>query len=131
MLVTPPLLVLRLSDAKIGHRSDALCHPGLDETARERVIAAKRRGERALRASGLGYTIVRPGALVEETGGYKALVFDQGTRISQVRDALKPECCLNLTRNCFASGTITPPFTIVGDQLRRCCGCQSEGTALS
>ncbi|KAL6780678.1 HCF173 [Auxenochlorella protothecoides x Auxenochlorella symbiontica] len=56
---------------------------GLDETARERVIAAKRRGERALRASGLGYTIVRPGALVEETGGYKALVFDQGTRISQ------------------------------------------------
>lgn len=31
----------------------------------------------ALRASGLGYTIVRPGALVEEPGGYKALVFDQ------------------------------------------------------
>lgn len=27
--------------------------------------------------SGLGYTIVRPGPLVEEAGGYKALVFDQ------------------------------------------------------
>ena len=34
---------------------------------------------RRLRAwcSGLGYTIVRPGPLVEEAGGYKALVFDQ------------------------------------------------------
>jgi NAD(P)H-binding len=36
-----------------------------------------------LRNSGLGYTIVRPGPLVEEPGGYKALVFDQGNRISQ------------------------------------------------
>lgn len=35
-----------------------------------------------LRASGLGYTIVRPGPLQEEPGGYKALVFDQGNRIS-------------------------------------------------
>lgn len=40
-------------------------------------MGAKRRGEAALRNSGLGYTIVRPGPLVEEAGGYKALVFDQ------------------------------------------------------
>ncbi len=38
-------------------------------------------GEDILRASGLGYTVVRPGALVPEPGGYKALVFDQGNRI--------------------------------------------------
>ena len=37
----------------------------------------KRRGEAALRNSGLGYTIVRPGPLLEEPGGYRALVFDQ------------------------------------------------------
>lgn len=42
-----------------------------------KVLAAKRRGEELLRASGLGYTIIRPAALVEEPGGYKALVFDQ------------------------------------------------------
>ena len=35
-----------------------------------------------LRASGLGYTVVRPGPLREEPGGYRALVFDQGNRIS-------------------------------------------------
>ncbi len=40
-----------------------------------------RRGEDVLRATGLGYTVVRPGPLKEEPGGYKALVFDQGNRI--------------------------------------------------
>ncbi len=41
------------------------------------MLSHKRRGEAALRLSGLGYTIVRPGPLLEEPGGYKALVFDQ------------------------------------------------------
>jgi uncharacterized protein YbjT (DUF2867 family) len=45
-----------------------------------RVLAAKRRGEEHVRASGLGYTIIRPGPLVDEPGGYKALVFDQVRR---------------------------------------------------
>ncbi len=31
----------------------------------------------------MGYTVVRPGPLLEEPGGYKALVFDQGNRIAQ------------------------------------------------
>lgn len=43
----------------------------------EKVTNFKRNGEAALRASGLGYTIVRPGAIIDEPGGYKALVFDQ------------------------------------------------------
>ena len=42
-----------------------------------------RKGEDVLRKTGLGYTIVRPGPLLEEPGGYKALVFDQGNRITQ------------------------------------------------
>lgn len=49
----------------------------------DRVVASKRKGESILRNSGLGYTVVRPGPLAEEAGGYKALVFDQGNRISQ------------------------------------------------
>ena len=44
---------------------------------------ACRRGEEVVRATGLGYTIVRPGPLQEEPGGYKALVFDQGNRITE------------------------------------------------
>ena len=47
-----------------------------------RVLAAKRDGEAALRRTGLGYVIVRPGPLVEEPGGYRALVFDQGGRLT-------------------------------------------------
>ena len=49
---------------------------------RDKVVASKRQGERVLRNSGLGYTIIRPGNLVEEPGGNKALVFDQGNRIT-------------------------------------------------
>lgn len=56
---------------------------GLEEGDRDRITATKRRGEAALRNSGLGYTIVRPGPLAEEAGGYKALVFDQGNRITE------------------------------------------------
>lgn len=57
---------------------------GLDAAELQKLVAAKRRGEDHLRASGLGYTIIRPGPLVDEPGGYKALVFDQGDRVTQV-----------------------------------------------
>ncbi|KAJ8431523.1 hypothetical protein Cgig2_009760 [Carnegiea gigantea] len=56
---------------------------GVEESRREQVLKAKRAGEDALRKSGLGYTIVRPGPLKEEPGGQRALIFDQGNRISQ------------------------------------------------
>jgi uncharacterized protein YbjT (DUF2867 family) len=54
--------------------------PGVDPSDIARAVAAKRRGEERLRASGLGYTVVRPGPLVDEPGGYRALVFDQAER---------------------------------------------------
>ncbi|KAL2635216.1 hypothetical protein R1flu_006695 [Riccia fluitans] len=54
-----------------------------DPERRTKLVRAKQAGEAALRNSGLGYTIVRPGPLQEEPGGQKALVFDQGDRISQ------------------------------------------------
>ncbi|KAJ4763597.1 high chlorophyll fluorescence phenotype 173 [Rhynchospora pubera] len=56
---------------------------GLEPTRRAQVLKAKRAGEDALRRSGLGYTIVRPGPLQEEPGGQRALIFDQGNRITQ------------------------------------------------
>lgn len=56
---------------------------GLEEgEEKERVLKMKRDGERVLRNSGVGYTIVRPGELVDEAGGGKALVFDQTERIN-------------------------------------------------
>ena len=51
--------------------------PGLDAFESERFQRVRRAGEGALRQSGLGYVIVRPAALVDEPGGYKALLFDQ------------------------------------------------------
>ena len=49
---------------------------------RDKLVASKRSGEKVVRNSGLGYTVVRPGTLLEEPGGSKALVFDQGNRIT-------------------------------------------------
>lgn len=54
-----------------------------DYGLKEKVMGFKRAGESALRNSGLGYTIIRPGALIDEPGGQKALIFDQGERITQ------------------------------------------------
>ncbi|XP_021720262.1 uncharacterized protein LOC110687923 [Chenopodium quinoa] len=56
---------------------------GIETSRREQVLRAKKAGEDSLRKSGLGYTIVRPGPLMEEPGGQRALIFDQGNRISQ------------------------------------------------
>ncbi|GAB2210333.1 hypothetical protein Droror1_Dr00015597 [Drosera rotundifolia] len=55
----------------------------VDPSRRDQVLKAKRAGEDSLRRSGLGYTIIRPGPLREEPGGQRALIFDQGNRISQ------------------------------------------------
>ena len=46
------------------------------------VLTWKLKGEDALRASGLTYTVVRPGGLTNEPGGQAALTFAQGDRIS-------------------------------------------------
>lgn len=56
---------------------------GIEPTRRDQVLKAKKGGEDSLRRSGLGYTIIRPGPLKEEPGGQRALIFDQGNRISQ------------------------------------------------
>ncbi|GAB4821141.1 hypothetical protein N2152v2_008187 [Parachlorella kessleri] len=57
--------------------------PDLSELSSRKVQSYKGRGEEVVRKSGLGYTVVRPGPLQEEAGGYKALVFDQGGRIRE------------------------------------------------
>lgn len=44
------------------------------------ILAAKLKGENALRASGVPYTIIRPGGLVDEPGGQKAVQFAQGDK---------------------------------------------------
>ena len=42
------------------------------------ILAAKFKGENALRASGVPYTVIRPGGLVDEAGGAKIVQFSQG-----------------------------------------------------
>jgi uncharacterized protein YbjT (DUF2867 family) len=43
-----------------------------------RLIEWRKRGEQALRESSIAYTIVRPPSLTDETGGQRALRFEQG-----------------------------------------------------
>jgi uncharacterized protein YbjT (DUF2867 family) len=42
------------------------------------ILAAKFKGENALRASGVPYTVIRPGGLLDEPGGAKVVQFSQG-----------------------------------------------------
>ncbi|MEZ5459979.1 MAG: SDR family oxidoreductase [Steroidobacteraceae bacterium] len=42
------------------------------------ILGAKLKGENALRASGVPYTVIRPGGLLDEPGGAKAVQFSQG-----------------------------------------------------
>ena len=42
------------------------------------VLIWKFRGEEAVRASGVPYTIIRPGGLTDASGGQKTLIFAQG-----------------------------------------------------
>ncbi|HEX7973414.1 MAG TPA: SDR family oxidoreductase, partial [Anaerolineales bacterium] len=62
--------------------SIAVTHPEHPLNQYGRVLDWKLKGEEALRASGLTYTIVRPGGLTDAPGGEHALLFDQGDRIS-------------------------------------------------
>jgi hypothetical protein len=64
--------------------------------------------------AGVCYTIVRPGQMVEEPGGYKALVFDQGNRIKRVR--------ICFTSTCVLWGL---PPAICSAKLRGACACAS------
>jgi len=69
----------------------------LTEQDKGKLLEYKARGENALRNSGLGYTIIRPGSLTEEPGGQKALVFDQ------VCDILRPETQTYVLTYCLPS----------------------------
>lgn len=46
------------------------------------VLVWKLKGEDALRASGIPYTIIRPGGLINAPGGDRELVFEQGDKIT-------------------------------------------------
>lgn len=68
----------------------------MEEAVQARILAAKQKGEATVRNCGLAYTIIRPGPLVEEPGGYRGLVFDQvsfeKTPGSSICDALQRPC---------------------------------------
>ena len=51
----------------------------VDADVRRTCMNAKKAAEASLRASGLGYTIVRPGPLQEVAGGQRGLVIEQST----------------------------------------------------
>ena len=51
----------------------------------DNVLIWKRRGEEAVAASGVAYTIVRPGGLGEGPGGNQTIIFEQGdTRLENI-----------------------------------------------
>lgn len=84
----PALVLLSCAGSKAAAAAAASAAAAPDDAlaltdADARKLAAKRRGEQVLRNSGVGYTIVRPGPMYEEPGGYRAMLFDQGNRIRE------------------------------------------------
>ncbi len=78
-------LVLAACNKKIKQfvliSSIAVSHPEHPLNRFGRILDWKLKGENSLRESGVGYTIIRPGGLVDTPGGERNLVFDQGDRI--------------------------------------------------
>ena len=82
------------------------------------ILAAKAEGEQALRASGVPYTIVRPGGLRDDAGGQLAVQFSQGDttagRIPRADvaticiEALGRKAALGRTFDAFSAETPAP-----------------------
>lgn len=86
----------------------------LPSEEREKVSRIKQEGETRVRNSGLGYTVVRPGSLLEEPGGSNALLFDQGNRIDQgISCADVADICL---RSLHDSAAVNKSFDVCYEQ---------------
>jgi len=71
-----------------------------DSDEKERYLKPKRAGEAHLRNSGLGYSIIRASSLVDVPGGQKALLFDQGSRLSgSISSADVADVCIRCLHN--------------------------------
>jgi uncharacterized protein YbjT (DUF2867 family) len=60
--------------------SIAVTHPEHPLNRFGKILDWKRKGEQALQQSGLHYTIIRPGGLIDKPGG-STLIFSQGDQI--------------------------------------------------
>jgi uncharacterized protein YbjT (DUF2867 family) len=92
-------LVTAACQARIQHfilvSSIAVTHPEHPLNRFGRVLDWKRKGEEALIESGLVYTIIRPGALMDTPGGRRQLIFAQGDHVlGTVSRADVAEACL-------------------------------------
>jgi uncharacterized protein YbjT (DUF2867 family) len=86
--------------------SIAVTQPDHPLNAFGKVLSWKLKGEEALRASGLAYTIVRPGGLTDEPAGQKGLQIDQGDRISgRISRAVVAQVCLQAMQQPAARNT--------------------------
>merc|ERR1719159_1525075 len=81
----PPLAPLQTFSSSVPEAQQAFGVQGRDGRRRQApdplqtCMTAKKAAEASLRASGLGYTIVRPGPLQEVAGGQRGLVIEQST----------------------------------------------------
>lgn len=79
--------------------------PRLRASEMARLIEWRKRGEQALRESSIAYTIVRPSRLTDDTGGQRALRFEQGAghqgRVSRADLARTcAQCLLTTASHC-------------------------------
>lgn len=69
-------------------------------------------GENLLKNTGLGYTVIRAGPLLEEPGGYRALIFDQVPALSALEFLNHKTKCRNMTGKLYCFKAAWAPPTI-------------------
>ena len=67
-------------------------------------------GESVLKNTGLGYTVIRAGPLLEEPGGYKALIFDQVPSAIVILSYIEVQAAAAMTVVQFSS---SPPIPVI------------------
>jgi uncharacterized protein YbjT (DUF2867 family) len=76
------------------------------------ILAAKFEGEQALRASGVPYTVVRPGGLSDDPGGKLAVTFSQGdTTTGRIPRADVATACIEALGRAAALGRTVEIFS--------------------
>lgn len=96
--------------------SMGVTHPGHQLNAMlDHILEWKLKGEEAVRATGINYTIVRPGALTNETGGQRGLRIMQGDPESGEGSISRSDVAAVLVSAIGRPDLYLKTFEVVGD----------------
>jgi uncharacterized protein YbjT (DUF2867 family) len=92
-----------------------ITHANGSDGTKPEVVKWKQKGEDAVRSSGLLYTIIRPGALTDETGGEQALRMSQSDRPGSSGEISREDVAEVIVRALEEPAARNVTFELVGE----------------